>query len=240
MMNRKQLLAAVSALALLGAPAYAAMDHSMHMATPKLSKSLSKNSAVKDYIKANKIMHKGMAITYSGDADVDFVAGMIPHHQGAVDMAEVILKYGKDEEMKALAQRIITWQKAEIGFMKQWLSGRTSAWRAKDADKLPSVKAYEESMMVMHRDMNIKFTGNADVDFVRGMIPHHRGAIDMAWILKKHGKDRNLSKFADEIIRSQGQEIRLMQAWLDKQECSGPEKKNKKSKHKKSGHKKST
>jgi len=57
---------------------------------------------------------------YTGDADADFVAHMIPHHQGAVDQAEVELKYGKDEQMRALARNIVKAQKEEIAYMKQW------------------------------------------------------------------------------------------------------------------------
>lgn len=173
--------------------------------------------STKAYEAANSAMHKDMNITYTGDADVDFVAGMIPHHQGAVDMARVQLKYGKDEDLRELAQRIITWQEAEIGFMSQWLSGRTSNYRAKDADKKPSTIAYTEQMHAMHKDMAIDFTGNADIDFARGMIPHHQAAIDMAWTLKEYGMDTSLRKMASEVIRSQGQEIALMQEWLAKQ-----------------------
>jgi len=66
-------------------------------------------------------MMKNMsALGYTGDADADFVAHMIPHHQGAVDQAEVELKYGKDAQMRALARNIIKAQKEEIAYMKQW------------------------------------------------------------------------------------------------------------------------
>ena len=67
----------------------------------------------------NKMSH-GMAIPYTGDADKDFVDGMIPHHQGAVDMAEVELKYGKDPQMRKLARNIIASQNKEIALMKAW------------------------------------------------------------------------------------------------------------------------
>ncbi len=63
-----------------------------------------------------------MAIAYTGDADVDFVKGMIPHHQGAVEMAKVVLQYGKDPKLKQLARDIIRAQDKEIAFMQRWLA----------------------------------------------------------------------------------------------------------------------
>jgi uncharacterized protein (DUF305 family) len=67
-----------------------------------------------------KMMQQMQAPPYTGNADKDFVAHMIPHHQGAVDMAEVELKYGKDPELKRLAKNIIKAQKEEIAFMQRW------------------------------------------------------------------------------------------------------------------------
>jgi uncharacterized protein (DUF305 family) len=67
-------------------------------------------------------MHKGMMLNYSGDPDIDFVRGMIPHHQGAADMAKVMLQYGKDPQMLKLAQQIVDDQDKEIGVLKEWLA----------------------------------------------------------------------------------------------------------------------
>ncbi len=71
---------------------------------------------------ANEQMMNGMKTPLSGDADRDFVAGMIPHHQGAIDMARVELKYGQDPKLKKLAQNIIAAQHKEIKFMNGWLA----------------------------------------------------------------------------------------------------------------------
>lgn len=73
------------------------------------------------YQSANSRMHKGMDITYSGDADVDFASGMVPHHQGAVDMAKIVLQFGKDPELRKLAESVVATQEKEIGFMAAWL-----------------------------------------------------------------------------------------------------------------------
>ena len=67
-------------------------------------------------------MHMAMgAIKRSGNADVDFVRLMLPHHQGAIDMAKTQLLYGKDAQMRRLAQEIITDQELEIQLMQHWL-----------------------------------------------------------------------------------------------------------------------
>ncbi|APW45000.1 DUF305 domain-containing protein [Rhodoferax saidenbachensis] len=76
------------------------------------------------YEAANTKMHKDMSVALTGDADRDFLAGMIPHHQGAIDMAEVVLKYGKDPKVKKLARGIIAAQKKEIAMMQTWLAAK--------------------------------------------------------------------------------------------------------------------
>ncbi len=71
-------------------------------------------------------MHHDMGVA-SDDADETFMRMMIPHHQGAIDMAEIVLEHGSDEETRALAQAIIESQSAEIEQMEAWLAARETA-----------------------------------------------------------------------------------------------------------------
>ena len=80
----------------------------------------------------------------------------------------------------------------------------------------PATVGYEAAMKKMHKDMAIRYTGNADVDFVRGMIPHHQGAIDMAKVVIAHGKDPEIRKLAEGVVTAQEAEIKQMQDWLAK------------------------
>jgi uncharacterized protein (DUF305 family) len=73
-----------------------------------------------------KMMH-GMMKPMTGDTDQDFVAGMIPHHQGAVDMAKVELQYGKDPEMRRLATDIVNSQEKQVSQMQAWQAKHTPA-----------------------------------------------------------------------------------------------------------------
>ncbi|MCQ9327287.1 CopM family metallochaperone [Neisseria dentiae] len=148
------------------------------------------------------------------DPDVAFVSGMIPHHIGAVEMAKVQLEYGKDETMRKLAQAIIDGQQAEIDLMNGWLNGKdttTQNANAPHAKAYAAGKAHHEAMMAAINEPN------PDVAFAKAMIPHHQGAVEMAKVQLQFGKDEKMKKLAQDIIKAQEPEIKLMQDWLKQQ-----------------------
>lgn len=94
--------------------------------------------------------------------------------------------------------------------------GHSTPMQNQSSSETPSTKGYREANAKMHRDMDIAYSGDSDVDFVRGMIPHHQGAIDMAKVALQNAKDEQIRKWATDVIREQEREIAEMQDWLKK------------------------
>lgn len=119
--------AAIVLAAKFHGPAAAAHDHILHGQTPTgfadTATPVAPRTTFDDEM-AQVItrMHETMEVTHSGDPDRDFLRMMIPHHQGAIDMARVVLKHGHDERIRRLAQSIIVEQGQEITYMETLLA----------------------------------------------------------------------------------------------------------------------
>ncbi len=112
---------ALGGVALAQGMNHGAMDHgAMGHGSPAAAGDDS--ASTRAYRDANAAMHSAMDIPMTGDADVDFIAGMIPHHEGAVAMARIVLEHGSDPEVRKLAETVIASQQAEIDWMKDWLA----------------------------------------------------------------------------------------------------------------------
>jgi uncharacterized protein (DUF305 family) len=132
-MKTLKTIAAAAALTTLAAVAWAQMNHGAHgggmMMNMDQMQSMMESmmpaegdtDSTKAFKEADMKMMQGMAVEYTGNADVDFRLKMIPHHQGAIEMAKVALEHGTDPDTKLLAEAIIAAQEREIAEMRDWL-----------------------------------------------------------------------------------------------------------------------
>lgn len=144
--------------------------------------------------------------------DLQFIDSMMHHHEGAIQMAEMVLRKSEREELRKFAQKIIDDQKNENARMKawreQWYAGKSSAMNM----ELPGMKMSEMSPDAT-KSMEAMQGKDFDVHFLDMMIPHHEGAVKMSRELLTKGEHAELKSLAEQIIKAQEAEIRQMQAW---------------------------
>jgi len=169
----------------------------------------------KDYTKSMTDMHNEMMVGMAyNDPDTAFAKSMLGHHHGAVDMAKIELKYGTEETMRQLAQDIMDSQQLEIDILNKWLASHPDTPKPKPNTEAMQ-QAYANGMDAMHADMMAGIADPvADMAFARGMLPHHRSAVDMAMIQLQYGTDKEMRKLAQDIIDAQQPEIIWLQEWI--------------------------
>ena len=124
---KKTFISGALALMVLAYPAHASAQQAASADKPERSlKQIAEASFMAENQAAMSKMMKDMTVKPSGNVDADFTAMMIPHHQGAVDMAEAELHYGHNEKLRRIARNIIAGQRRQIGAMKAALGGPLS------------------------------------------------------------------------------------------------------------------
>ncbi|MCN9243542.1 DUF305 domain-containing protein [Streptomyces sp. RY43-2] len=157
----------------------------------------------------------------SNNADADFVAMMIPHHQQALILSRMAPSRSGDSDLRALADRIDVEQGLEIYMMQSW-----QEWNG--LEKTDPQQAYEEMLqdpMMVEKmgmatpeelDQLSAATGNAfDVQYLRLMIKHHNGAIDMLTEVLTNGTDETIQTWATDMLATQYAQVQMMQQMLD-------------------------
>lgn len=142
-----------------------------------------------------------------------------PQPQGAMQMGQQMMA-NMPEQCRAHMQTIPEGCRTMMHQMMQggMMRGGTMMGGGKSAETASvAIKAYIAAMEKMHGPM-MEGVQDADPDaaFVKGMIPHHQGAIDMAKVVLQHGKDEQAKKWASDVVREQQREIAEMQDWLNK------------------------
>jgi uncharacterized protein (DUF305 family) len=152
-----------------------------------------------------EMMKDGMM---GGVADQHFIVEMIPHHQGAIAMANVALEKSKQPKILKLANEIIVAQSKEINDMTVWYKN----WY--DAD-VPSggMGMHMGGMTGDLTTLKAKSGEDFDREFLTQMIPHHEMAIMMAQMIRSSERPE-MRQLAENIVTSQAQEIQMMRGWL--------------------------
>ena len=148
------------------------------------------------------------------DADVEFAQGMIPHHQQAVEMSDMVLQRGSAAEVKDLATKIKAAQAPEIETMRDWLR----SWDEKEEAQADHGGGHDSGTGMMSDDemADLEKAPGPELDrmFLEMMIRHHEGAIEMARTELDEGQYADAKKLAQQIVDTQQAEIDTMQGLL--------------------------
>lgn len=158
--------------------------------------------------------------------DQQFIDMMVPHHQGAVEMAKIAQQRGERPEIKQMAEAIIRSQDAEIRQMKEWRKAWYGSDQTPPMSKMPMVPGMSGGSMPGHSmgagatmDMaaDVAKLRSAPVPFDRAfidaMIPHHQSAIDAAKAAETRAQKAEIKTLAKQIMADQQREIEQMQQW---------------------------
>jgi uncharacterized protein (DUF305 family) len=154
-------------------------------------------------------MHQQKA---TGNNDIDYANNMLQHHQGAVDMAKLQEARGSNLVLKEFSRKIITDQQKEIAVMAEFISRNGATPSPNNAVFKMAMDSAMQTMM----PADVKIYNDIDKDFVAQMIIHHQSALDMAKAYLQYGTNTTLRKISQDILASQGEEVKWLKEWIAK------------------------
>lgn len=159
---------------------------------------------------------------FQGEIETFYLTDMIPHHQGAIDSAKLLLPHTDNKTLQKLLTNIITTQEKEINAFKTLLEKGVQNTQIPESQKEAFISESKESMNKMMATMMAPSAKtdsaqeNIQKDFCIAMIAHHQGAIESSKILLKYSKNDTVRSIAKRIIKDQEKEIKLMQKLIEK------------------------
>ena len=170
---------------------------------------------MEDYTKALTRMNNevNIGMVYN-DPDTAFAKSILALHRGAVNMAQLQLKYGTDNALLLLAQEIIDSQQQRIDISNKWLASHPD---------IPNPKPNTEAMQLDYADIVASMNYNirmgtesvvADLAFARGMLAHQRAVLQLAKVELRYGTDVEMRRLAVQITRDQPRIIQVLEDWL--------------------------
>lgn len=153
-------------------------------------------------------MSREMVMPNGKYSDKAFIDSMVPHHQGAVEMAEVALKRAEHPQIKRVAEDIVSSQRAEIRMF-----GEIREREYGSAESATEMNEEDMQAMGMSDPRELAKARPFDKAFIDEMIPHHQSAIVMAEVARKETKDPEIREIAEDIVSAQQREIEQMEQW---------------------------
>jgi uncharacterized protein (DUF305 family) len=141
-------------------------------------------------------------------SDKAFIDAMVPHHEGAVDMAKVALQNAQHEQIKRLARDIVGAQEAEIKKL-----GEIREREFGSAESPSGMSDMDMQMMGMTDPQKLAKQRPFDRAFIDAMIPHHESAIAMANVALEESENGEIRNIARDIVSAQKREIAQMSSW---------------------------
>lgn len=160
-------------------------------------------------------MHEAMMSAMGADAGETWARKMIPHHQGALDMSEIVLRDTQDAEIRRMAQKTIEMQTSDIAELRRWLETKVGAAAGAAAPGGSADNPYAPAEAGMKDAMMAAGGANTDQTWARKMIAHHQGALEMAQVVLRESRDADIRRMAQKTIEMQTADIAELRAWLD-------------------------